>query len=259
MTKKIKVSLCTTLKNRTKVKYTASDINEQEGQWFTRIENTLAIVEKENSNNENFIRVKGKFKNFFTYSTDCVDSLDEIISNSNLLDHFEFEVIITDWCSTDCDVKATFNKEYKSFKVKVISVEENQFSRGRGLNIAAQNSNADILYFFDVDLLYYNIYMLKECLEKAASGVSVWPVFYKASDPVFYNLFPEWASYGTCFMTKAQYEKYGPWPEYLKWGKEDTDLYMRFLGSGEKIFRKAYLGYIHQWHSEKSRHSGYIQ
>ena len=97
MPEKIKVSLCTTLKNRTKVKYTARDINEQETEWFTRIENTLAIVEKENPNNENFIRVRDKFKKFFTYSTDCVDSLDEIISNSNLLDRFEFDVIITDY------------------------------------------------------------------------------------------------------------------------------------------------------------------
>jgi glycosyltransferase involved in cell wall biosynthesis len=252
------VSICTTVKNRSNVLYTKELLLPQEVDRFLQIENVLQIVVNENPNNPNFTTIRDKFKKPFTYTTDCIDSLINCINTNIFFKDHKIELIIADWQSTDCDLISLLETKYKNtnLSIKVVTVKEEGFSRGRGLNIAANNATGDILFFIDVDLLFNNEYMLQETIKEAANK-SVWPVCYKSTDPVFYSLYPEWAGYGVCAMPRGLFEKYGPWPEYRKWGKEDLDLYKRFLEAKEPIFRKPYPGYIHQWHSEKTRTKEY--
>jgi hypothetical protein len=255
----MKISFCTTLKNRSNIIYKSSDLQPNELQQFIHIERVLQIVQHENIGNVNFTTIKDKFKMPFTYTFDCIDSILKCIETNARLQKDNYEFIISDWHSTDCDltkdIKVKYSNINKNINFKIIQHKEKniKFSRGKGLNIAANNATGDILFFIDVDLLFNNTYMLEECINEVKKGKSAWPVCYKSMDPVSYRLYPEWAGYGICAMTKTDFMKYGPWPEYNKWGKEDLHLYQRFLRDNTHIFRKAYLGYIHQWHAEITR------
>ena len=254
MNTKKKISICLTVKNRSCVTYKSEDLNAEEAAYFMQVENIFNIVKKENrTNNAKNYTIKQKFKEPFTYTLDCINSLKDVFECDNRLHEYDVEVVIADWKSSDYDLHSLTACNYP-FKINVIDVVSDlNFSRGHGLNVAASHSSGDFLFFVDADMLFCNASMIYEMLQMCNKGISCWPVCYKLRDPIGYGSYPEWAGYGICMMTKPQFEKYGPWPEYKTWGKEDLDIFNRFVDNGEQIFRKSYHGYMHQWHTEHLR------
>lgn len=257
----MKLSICTTIKNRANILYRPEDLNPQEELVLTSVEKTLYIVQNENINNPNFRTVYQYFKQPSTLFKNFIISLASNNFKSNKTPS-DIELVVTDWNSTDVDIEAEIKREWepylntfycgKNIKYTVIKNNETGFSRGRGLNIAAQHATGDVLFFIDTDMLFHDDVVISECIDAVNSGNTAWPVCYKANDPTNLYLSLEWAGYGNCMMSVDTFKKYGPWEEIPRWGGEDTRLYQRIYKDG-RIFRKPFVGFIHQWHCDNLR------
>jgi glycosyltransferase involved in cell wall biosynthesis len=249
----MKISFCTTLKNRSKIQYDKSDLTLNEIAGLLNIERTLQVVKHENINNPNFSTNYDILKKPSELFQDFVKSILEVIQYSKL-SKYDYELVVVDWCSTDVNIKEYLETTLQNTTLqwKLHSHPEAGFSRGKGLNLAANVATGDILFFIDTDMVFTGDQILVECIEAAKNDYLVWPVCYKASDFTRLHLTAEWAGYGNCMMTKTNFKKYGPWEEIKRWGGEDTHFYQKVFKNA-KIHRKLFSSFIHQWHSEHLR------
>lgn len=249
----MKISFCTTIKNRSKISYNQTDLQPQEIAQLLNIERTLQVVKHENINNPHFQTNYEFFKHPSELFLDFVTSIRTSIQGEKL-QNYEYELVVVDWNSTDFDIASYLKTELTNTQLnyQYHNHLEAGFSRGKGLNIAATLATGDIIFFIDTDMIFMGETILTESIEAAKNDYLVWPVCYKASDFTRLYLTAEWAGYGNCMMTKTNFLKYGPWEEIKRWGGEDTHFYQKVFKHA-KIFRKLYPSLIHQWHSEHLR------
>ena len=177
--------------------------------------------------------VPSKYGNLHLFK-DCVKSLESAFYLANI----EWELVITDWKSTDTDYS------WLPVNNKIVTIEDEGFSRGYGLNVAAINASYDNLFFTDTDMLVTADF-LKRCLgccnkNQAALPDKRWNGKINRSG---------WRTTGKgmCSMKKSLWTSSGKWPEYWKWGKEDGHFFRNISTKGD-IVRKNENGLVHCWH-----------
>ena len=200
---------------------------------------------------------KGKNLNLFT---NCVES----IINSFKDTKHQFEIVIYDWSSTDTD----YSWLPKGSKV-VVDTRNDVFSRGYGLNKAAEESSYENLLFLDTDMLL-NESFVQNCVLILENNSVYFPVCWSLieqdanssseilgnvdlyEDDGFYveNRNSGWriTGYGMSCMKKSVWEDAGKFNVYWQWGKEDSDFYDSIQRKGYHIVRKNDCGLVHQWH-----------
>jgi len=177
--------------------------------------------------------------------------------------NIEYEIVISDWKSTDTD----YEWLPKNNKFITIDPEIIQFSRGYGRNIAAENSSYDNILFLDTDVII-NSFFINRCNDYLNKNFTYFPICWSIAesdkDKCFLCLgnnklenkkysnksnISGWRSQGTglCCVNKNIWKNCGKWPDYKKWGKEDTHFYNN-IRKKYKTIRQNDNGIVHCWH-----------
>lgn len=189
--------------------------------------------------------------------SDCVASLKAACENALI----EWELVLTDWKSTDTDYK------WLPENHQLILINKKGFSRGYGLNVAAENAKYSNLLFIDTDMLVTSSF-IKRCLGHCQKKRAYFPICWSVAEPdrkksksFLGTTLPnkKWngragrtgwriTGRGMCSMQKSIWNDVGKWPEYWKWGREDGDYCTKFRRKKIKVIRKNENGLVHCWH-----------
>lgn len=163
------------------------------------------------------------------------------------------ELVIADFSSTDWPLREWLTPS-GNLTVKIVDVE-GDFSRGRGLNIAATFASSDRLFLTDADVL-----VQPEAIARGLSsldrGVTRFPIF-KHLDVHGHKKHWEDLTKGLVFVTRQQLLECGGIPEFKSWGGED-DLFYEAVKSVSPVECARDDALLHQWHPEAARHENYV-
>lgn len=167
----------------------------------------------------------------------CVAALER--TNRNI------EIVVADFDSDDTD--------YKWFKHKLVRIDDEHFSVGRGKNVAAENASGDILFFLDADLLVERsvIDRIQEVCGIDEDNVDhvYAPIMRMQNED---GSLGDWAihSFGQIAITRRRFKAFDPWPEWKSYGGEDNvfNAQHRHVTIREKVD-----GFVHQWHPHELR------
>jgi glycosyltransferase involved in cell wall biosynthesis len=171
---------------------------------------------------------------------------------SKLWHRDDIEVVIADFNSTDTVLSDwVFDL---GLDVKVVNVS-GDFSRGKGLNLAAASAAHSHLLFTDADHLLGDDAIHHARL--ACRRGQAWFPRLRWLDE-FGTLTP-WRKYsgdGVCAVSKHLFDRTMGWPEFYSWGGED-DLFRIEMGRVARIIDTKCDAIKHQWHPEYCRHENY--
>ncbi len=185
----------------------------------------------------------------------CVRSLAEAAEKlgPTCLSGRQVELVVADFHSDDWPLDEWIPDTADPLQVNVIPVD-GDFSRGRGLNIAARHTRSDRLFLCDADMLI-PAELLQRGIEILDAGDAFFPVFrYLGLDASRQHLVPE--SFGNAMVTRELFEATGGVPEFHSWGGED-DLFYAEVVRRATVRRDVIDGFDHQWHPERCRHEHY--
>lgn len=159
----------------------------------------------------------------------------------------DFEVVIADFGSTDHHPSEWIeNYSNDNIDYKIIDVEED-FSRGRGLNIAADNTSGDILFFLDADML-----ISKDLVKQIIKNIlfkkkAFFPICFSYYTPLHNEGWLRTEGWGNLAISKELYIN-NRWWEKKSWGSEDDHMRDQL----EKLYtREQGINFFHQWHPEE--------
>lgn len=157
------------------------------------------------------------------------------------------ELVVADWHSDDWPLNEWIHEYAHPIPVNILQLEGG-FSRGLGLNIAANAAKSDFLLFADTDLLLGSE-VIDSGLTLLRENKAYFPILYYFNDTTHTDGWWNHYSYGNCFVTKKMFNEAGQWPEYKTWGKEDDHFYEN-VGKVAEVFREQSGGFFHQWHPD---------
>lgn len=165
------------------------------------------------------------------------------------------ELMVADYASTDWPLREWLSSAAEGLEVRILPVQ-GAFSRGAGLNLAAQYAQGETLLLFDADMLVTADF-LQDCLRKVSAHNALFPVM-RLLDEQGDEAAWQYYSYGISVMHKSLFEKSGGVPEFHSWGGEDDIFYER-VSRIVPVVREQVSGLRHQWHTEKCRHEHYVR
>ncbi|KAK3882946.1 hypothetical protein Pcinc_012713 [Petrolisthes cinctipes] len=176
------------------------------------------------------------------------------------------------------DLTATTFSTLPNFKWNFIPLEETDFSRGRGMHVAAQQlavpsgESDQLLFFCDVDVLMHPDFFTR-CRSNTKPGLQVYyPVVFSLYNPgLVYPLLDRpvpsvseqlnvdvqsgfWRTfgYGMACMYRQDYLATGGFPDLRTWGGEDVTLYKQFLEMEHiKVIRAPDPSLFHVYHHKE--------
>ena len=173
---------------------------------------------------------------------ECIRSLDNCLSLED-----DVELIITDWESDDYPIRDWIESCVRDIPIHLITIKGEGFSKGKGQNIAAEHANGNILFFLDTDIIL-NQRVLNYGLS-IPLGESYYPTIKYQTEPHgSYNLVNHEGG-GIFFIHKRDFEKTGGFPEFFRYGFEDTEMVKR-VGKVAPILVKDDIALFHQWHPQ---------
>ena len=142
------------------------------------------------------------------------------------------------------------------------------FSRGRGLNAAAEHASHEKLFFCDIDCLFrpqlfdewdgVNPYFpIMYSLGAYETAERFWQCYDAGIEPhksrFHGNTQGGWrpSSYGMVLTTKANHNKTGGWIEKESWGKEDEWYYEKCEDFNLNPYRYHSPNLVHRWHGNR--------
>lgn len=176
------------------------------------------------------------------FLTHFIESLNTI-KYPELIELSVFDCGSDDVSNLETEIKNKWKGELKFFSQPI------KFSRAFSFNKAVEQSTAEIIFICDADMsLPENIVSI---CNHFTSPKNVWYpiVFYLPKDK---NEIGHWMQYGgkgmlACY--KSEFIKVGKLNEtYTEWGREDDELWERFMKSGYHIIRNRQFGLNHNWH-----------
>jgi hypothetical protein len=167
-----------------------------------------------------------------------------------------WQISISDWGSSDVNVEDHVNELLQQCSPKgniIVTVESidepGKFSRGKGLNVAADNALYDTLFFLDTDMLLTNRNVVSEIISYVPKQTVYFPKCCKYYDITHTDCWkgPPFGMGMMAISKKLFKEKPGGWKEFYKWGHEDNDIY-KFFKKRKQTVRPDPGGFFHQWH-----------
>ncbi|KAL5004060.1 hypothetical protein ScPMuIL_017516 [Solemya velum] len=166
------------------------------------------------------------------------------------------------------DLIGRYQKQYGGDSIEIIHAH-GSFSRGRALEIGAdQCSESSLLFFVDVDIVLTHD-ALRRIRLNTREGLQVYfPIVFSQFDPHvicesknekecsmdlqnFNSDMGYWRhfGFGIASMFRSDLISIGGFDLTIQgWGKEDVDLFSRFIGSNMTVFRAIDPGMIHAFH-----------
>jgi glycosyltransferase involved in cell wall biosynthesis len=172
----------------------------------------------------------------------CVRSIVESVPRD-----LSCELVVADWASDDWPLEKWLYDAAFPIPVRLVPLE-GYFSRGRGLNEAANSATGDVLFFTDADNLYSEA-VFTSGLRHIREGSAFFPIYFAFSDPGHEEgTWLHW-SLGNAMLSQETFARVGGWPEYTRWGREDDDFFAA-VQQVQPIVREVVPGFFHQWHPE---------
>lgn len=170
----------------------------------------------------------------------CVHSIVESVSGTD-----DCELVVTDFESDDYPLNEWLAAAVAPVAMQLITVE-GPFSRGRGLNLAAEHARGNALLFIDADVLICPA-LLRSGRQHLRAGKAYFPVMFSFNKPDHSS--GEWRhdGYGNCMVSRGIFQTAGQWPEFNSWGQEDEDFFAHVSALVE-VARERVQGFYHQWH-----------
>lgn len=157
------------------------------------------------------------------------------------------ELVVTDWGSTDWPLEEWLDARSAWLPVQLVKIHHKRgFSRGLGLNVAAQHASSRLLCFLDADMLIPRT-LITEGRRAVKAGVVYAPVCTYYLDRLHDRSFWADGGYGCCMLTREMLDSVGGWPVYWQWGFADTHL-IQLLSQQYRVNRMRVEGFVHQWH-----------
>jgi len=163
------------------------------------------------------------------------------------------ELVIADFGSDDWPLAGWIERATTGLRLKHLCLKED-FSRGRGLNLAVTEASSDRLFLLDADMLV-TPQLLQTGIDTADQQEAYFPVFRNMTESGELLHF-EHSGFGNAFVWKQLFHAAGGLPEFQSWGGEDDVLFER-LSKIASIRRDEVEGFHHQWHPEYCRHENY--
>lgn len=173
----------------------------------------------------------------------CVQSVVECMR-----DRTDCELVIADWNSDDWPLQDWLPQAAGRLPWRVYQVEE-EFSRGRGRNAAADIACGEMLMFLDADCLLCS-QVLRDGADAVTKDKAYFPVLYSFDDRAHNSGWWRHYGYGNCLVSREMFERAGRWPQRHRWGEEDTEFYKAIAQSYE-VVREEVPGFYHQWHPDE--------
>ena len=164
------------------------------------------------------------------------------------------ELVVADFHSDDWPL-SQWLVSAGNMRVKIVNVD-GDFSRRKGLNVAAGHASCDRLFLTDVDVLVH-AGALKRGLASIERGAVRFPIFRYLDIENREQGFEDFTR-GLTFLTRDLIQKSGGIPEFFSWGGEDDIFYDR-LSSLAAVERERDEKLLHQWHPESAKHQHYIR
>lgn len=169
-----------------------------------------------------------------------------MLSLGRALQGIPSEVIVSDFNSADCLPEKWLKPRMGDTTVRLLKIADDKpFSRGTGLNIAAQNARYHLLFFTDTDMLFEKCFF-KRALDILASGYAFFPVCYAQRTLFSRQGFWLMHGFGNAMLSRTRWEQF-PIPEYNRWGGEDDRFYFE-ISKRAPVMRCRCAGIYHQWH-----------
>ena len=161
---------------------------------------------------------------------------------------FNIQLVVADFNSDDIKIESWIYDEIKHVELKIVKVDDEYFSRGRGLNVAVDNAKFDILFLTDADMVIGKKVIERGVLNVVKRGRTFFPIATKHIDDKM--KVTRWFQTGTgnVMITRAMYDLMGRFNEYKTWGKEDKKFYDKMISLNKKVVREKCKGFHHQWH-----------
>ena len=171
----------------------------------------------------------------------CIDSIVRSIPPD-----ISTEIVITDWESDDWPIKKWITERVTDLPVHLITLEGKGFSRGKGLNIAADQAEGKVLFFMDADMIV-SPDVIRAAYDNANNDQVYIPQckYYINGGRDFTW---DWGVGNMC-MSSERFYKAGKWPEYSRWGFEDHDFLDKLKIDGKIIYKRDG-EFVHQWHPQ---------
>lgn len=160
------------------------------------------------------------------------------------------EIVIVDFGSTDHHPSEW--AETIAPRARIIQLDE-PFSRGRGLNVAAEQAHGSELLFLDADMLV-PLEVLVYADEVSRAGGAYFPVCWSLGNRAGTYGWWRHKGWGNCAMSRELWKSTG-WVEKRRWGGDDNDMRAKLEKLGATILRPRVDGFIHQWHPKRMRHA----
>ena len=183
-----------------------------------------------------------------------LNTIKAIVDNSKPED--DIEIVITDWKSTDWPLNDWVHDYIGHIPTKIISINEDGFNRGIGLNIAAENSSGNILFFNDADIMVDRptLDMALNLNDKALFPRVRMTTSY---DKLIYRRDRRWLrGFGVAIVFREWWERAGKyksfWYNIDNWGGEDNQFFDDIKSLNIQIERPEMDNLIHQWHPRRT-------
>ncbi|MBI9064265.1 MAG: glycosyltransferase family 2 protein [Marinilabiliaceae bacterium] len=171
----------------------------------------------------------------------CIDSIVKAVKNLDI----EIEIVIADYNSTDYPLNEWIYDKIENIPHKIISLGEEKFSKGRSLNIAAENATGEYLFFLDADMII-DFRVLIKGMWYLIKGKVFFPICFSYRDHTHVSGWWRTTGTGNAFILKDAWEQTKV-PEYFSWGKEDIE-FMEKIATKKTLVREKCQGLFHQWH-----------
>ena len=150
------------------------------------------------------------------------------------------EIVVSDFCSRDTD--------FEWFKHKLVKIEGEHFSVGRGKNVAAEHASGDVLFFVDADLIVPKA-VIDFITDAVADGDVVAPVMRMQNED---GSMGDWAvhSFGQVALLKKDFDSGEKWQPWTSYGGEDNLFIAQYQ---HRLLRPRIAGFVHQWHDHALR------
>lgn len=167
------------------------------------------------------------------------------------------EIVIADWKSRDWPLADWISEHARHVPFKIVDIDQKGFNRGIGLNLAAQNSSGNILFFNDADIMMdrASIDLAFQC---GARNTAFFPRVRMTTSygkPIVRKDRRWLRGFGVAIVLREWWEKAGQyksfWYDDDNWGGEDNQFYDDIKALELKTERPEMDDLVHQWHPRK--------
>jgi len=161
-----------------------------------------------------------------------------------------WELVLCDFNSTDVNMadflKQKFEAAQSSFTYQLHTIPDKKFCKGKGLNIASKLAKYENLFYLDADMLITSRDIFTQAYNHLTASRVYFPICMNYENPEQTVTKARPSGTGNVFISKKNLTL-KPWPEYNKWGNEDTHFY-QFFKTKKLAVRSNVATFFHQWH-----------